>query len=347
MRAVVYAGANTVRVEQVPEPHIQAPGDALVRVRLSAICGTDLHVIAGHLRTVEPGTVIGHEFVGEVIEVGAGVQRIGLGQSVMASNFAACGSCRWCERGDHWECGERAFFGTGTAFGPLLAGAQAEWVRVPHADTTLFPIPPGCSDQAALLVSDNLATGWVAVERGGVEPGDIVAVIGGGAVGQLASLSAQTAGAGAVVVVEPNATRRRFAEAHGALSAAPKTARDLVRTLADGDGADVVIDAVGGDGPLRAAFDLVRRRGRIVSVGTHSDLGFELPVARSFADELGLTFAIGDAIRLRSRLLALISHRALDPTVIISATMPLADAAAAYAQLADQRQLKVLLDPTR
>jgi alcohol dehydrogenase len=347
MRAVVYAGPKTVHVEQVPDPRIQAPGDALVRVRLTAVCGTDLHVIAGHLPGVEPNAVVGHEFVGDVIEIGVAVQRIKPGDHVMASDFTACGRCRWCERGDHWECAERAFFGTGTAFGPMLAGAQAEMVRVPHADATLFPVPPGCSDQAALLVGDNLATAWVAVERAAVEPGDAVAVIGGGAVGQLASLCAQTAGAGALVVVEPHVQRRRFAEAHGALSAAPETARELVHQLTGGDGADVVIDAVGGNGPLRAAFELVRRRGRIVSVGTHTSPGFELPIARSFAEELTLTFAIGDSIRVRRRLLALIASRALDPTVIISATLPLADAPAAYAQLAEQRQLKVILDPTR
>jgi alcohol dehydrogenase len=347
MRAVVYAGPGAVHVEQVPDPTIQAPGDALVRVRLSAICGTDLHVIAGHVPGVEHKAVIGHEFVGDVIQVGAAVQRIKVGDQVLASDFTACGHCRWCDRGDHWECGERAFFGTGSAFGPVLAGAQAELVRVPLADTTLSPIPPGCSDQAAILVGDNLATGWVAVERGRVQPGDTVVVIGGGAVGQLASLCAQTAGGGTVVVVEPNPQRRRFAQTHGALAAAPEEALDLVRKLTAGDGADVAIDAVGGPGPLRAAFDLVRRRGQIVSVGTHASPTFELPVARSFADELTLSFAIGDSIRVRRRLLALIASHALDPTVVVSARLPLEAAPAAYAQLAEQRQLKVLLDPTR
>jgi 2-desacetyl-2-hydroxyethyl bacteriochlorophyllide A dehydrogenase len=347
MRAVVYAGPNTVRTEQVAEPRIEGPSDALVRVKLSAVCGTDLHVIAGHLPGVEPNTVIGHEFVGDVIAVGAAVQRLKAGDHVMASDFSACGRCRWCDRGEHWECPERAFFGTGTAFGPTLAGAQAEIVRVPHADTTLFQIPVGCSDQAAILVGDNLATGWVAIERGGIEPGDTTVVIGGGAVGQLASLCAQTAGAGVVIVVEPNAQRRRFAEMHGALSAAPEEARDLVDKLTGSDGADVVIDAVGGGAPLRAAFDLVRRRGCIVSVGTHASPNFELPVARSFADELTLTFAIGDSIRVRRRLLALIASGALDPTVIVSTSVPLEGAPAAYAQLAEQRHLKVLLDVAR
>jgi 2-desacetyl-2-hydroxyethyl bacteriochlorophyllide A dehydrogenase len=346
MRAVVYAGPKAVRLEQVPEPRIRAPDDALVRVRLSGICGTDLHVIGGDLPGVEPNAVIGHEFVGDVIEVGPAVQRIKLHDHVMASDFTACGHCRWCDRGDHWECAERGFFGTGTSFGPVLAGAQAEIVRVPHADTTLFPIPPGCSERAAILVGDNLATGWAAIERGGVEPGETVVVIGGGAVGQLASLCAQTAGGGAVIVVEPNAQRRHFAESHGALSTGPDGARELVRKLTGGDGADVVVDAVGGVGPLSAAFDLVRRRGRIVSVGTHANRSFDLPVARSFADELTLTFAVGDSIRVRRRLLALIASGALDPTVVVSATLPITDAPAAYAELAQQRHLKVFLDPT-
>jgi threonine dehydrogenase-like Zn-dependent dehydrogenase len=172
MRAVVFAGPRTVRVAQVAEPRILAPTDALVRVALSAICGTDLHVISGRFAGIQPGSVIGHEFTGEVVEAGGAVQRVKPGDHVMASDFTACGRCRWCERGDHWECAERAVFGAGTSFGAALAGAQAELVRVPHADTTLGVVPAGCPDEAAIFIGDNLAAGWVAVERGMVTPGE-------------------------------------------------------------------------------------------------------------------------------------------------------------------------------
>ena len=345
MRAVVYAGANEVAVRDVPEPVLLAPTDAIVRVTMAGICGTDLHVIAGDFPGLEPGAVMGHEFVGEVVDIGPLVQRVKRGDRVMASDFVACGHCRCCARGDHWQCGERAFFGTGTSFGPALSGAQAELVRVPLADTTLCPIPAGCSEEAAILVGDNLATGWAAVERGGVKPGDFVAVIGGGAVGQLASLSAQVAGAAAVLLVEPNEARRQLAQRQGALAAAPAEAAALLHKITDGEGAAVVIEAVGSPGPLRGAFDLVQKRGTIVSVGAHADRAWPLDLARSFADELTLSFAIGDSIRLRQRLLPLIRSGILDPTVIIDARIPFAAVPDAYRSLKAQRIMKAVVLP--
>jgi 2-desacetyl-2-hydroxyethyl bacteriochlorophyllide A dehydrogenase len=347
MRAIAFNGPGSVALREVAPPAILHPTDALIRVTLAGICGTDLHVVAGHFGGLVPGLVVGHEFVGDVIEVGSGVTQIKVGDHVVASDFAACGHCRWCARGDHWECAERAFFGTGEAFGPLLSGAQAEIVRAPYADTTLAGIPAGVGDEAAILVSDNLATGWAAVERARMEPGECVAVIGGGAVGQLASLSAQAAGAGAVVVIEPNAARRAFARTQGALAAEPAEALELIRRLTDGDGADVVVEAVGAAATLTSALALVRKRGRVVSVGAHSAAQWPLPLARCFADEITLSFAIGDAIRLRSRLFALIRSGALDPTVVVEARLTLDEVPEAYRRLRDQQILKAVVDPTR
>ena len=345
MRAIVYENPGSIALRDVPSPELTHPGDALVRVSLAGICGTDLHVIAGDFAGIAPGAIVGHEFVGEIIAAGSAVTRLKVGDKVMASDFTACGHCHWCDRGDHWECADRAFFGTGSSFGPPLSGAQAEIVRVPHADTTLGLVPRGCSDEAAILVGDNLATGWAAVERAALLPGEIVAVIGGGAVGQLASLSAQAAGAGAVVVIEPSEPRRTFARANGALSASPEEARDLVARLTNGDGVDVVIEAVGSPGPLNSAFDLVRKRGRIVSVGAHATEKWPLPLAKSFANELTLGFAIGDSIRLRPRLLALVTTGAMDPTVIVDRRISFVAAAEAYRDLKAQKIMKAVIDP--
>lgn len=345
MRAIVYQGSGTVAVADVPRPQIEGPRDALVRVELAGICGTDLHVIAGEFPGIQLGAIIGHEFVGEVIAVGGAVARFKVGDRVMSSDFTACGHCRCCDRGDHWECAERAFFGTGTSFGPALSGAQAEIVRVPHADTTLGRIPPSCSNEAAILLGDNLATGWAAVERSALSAGEIVAVIGGGTVGQLASLSAQAAGAGAVIVVEPSDARRAFARANGSLTASPPEARALIEHLTDGEGVDVVIEAVGNATALTAAFDLVRKRGRIVSVGAHAAQSWPLPLARSFTNELTLGFAIGDSIRLRPRLLSLITTGALDPTVVIDCRIGFTAAPRAYADLRAQGIMKAIIDP--
>jgi alcohol dehydrogenase len=345
MRAIVYAGPNKVELRDVQEPVLQAPTDAIVRVTMAGICGTDLHVIAGDFAGFKAGSIMGHEFVGDVIEIGAAVQYIKRGDHVMASDFVACGHCRSCTRGDHWECADRAFFGTGTSFGPALSGGQADLVRVPLADTTLCRVPAGCSDEAAILIGDNLATGWAAVERAGVEPGDFVAVIGGGAVGQLAGICAQAVGAAAVIVVEPNERRRQFAQRHGSLAAAPEEAGALLRQITDGQGADVVIEAVGASAPLRSAFQLVRKRGNIVSVGAHVDQAWPLDLARSFTDELTLTFAIGDSIRLRQRLLPLVRCGILEPAAVIDARIPFTAVPETYHNLKAQRIMKAIILP--
>jgi 2-desacetyl-2-hydroxyethyl bacteriochlorophyllide A dehydrogenase len=347
MRAIVYDGPGSVALREAPAPRLVDPEDVLVQVTLAGICGTDLHVIAGDFPGLDRGAVVGHEFVGDIVAVGSGVRWLAVGDHVMSSDFTACGHCRWCGRGDHWECSDRAFFGTGTSFGPALSGAQGEIVRVPHAETTLAKVPKGCSDEAAILIGDNLATGWAAIERGGVSPGDIVAVIGGGAVGQLTSLSAQVAGASAVIVVEPIESRRNFARANGALAATPQEAPGLIAGLTDGDGVDVVIEAVGSPGALRGAFDLVRKRGRIVSVGTQATEDWPMPLAKSFAGELTLSFAIGDSIRLRPRLCALIATGVLAPTVVIDARIGFSEAVDAYRDLKAQKIMKAVIDPHR
>jgi threonine dehydrogenase-like Zn-dependent dehydrogenase len=343
MKAAVYAGPERVTVEDVPEPRLEEPADALVRVTVSAICGTDLHMIGGHAE-IEPGTVLGHEFVGEVLSVGSAVRGIRTGQLVLGSDFTACGDCWWCRRGDHWECAERQFFGTGSAFGKALAGAQAEIVRVPNASVVLCPLPPGCAPDRALFVGDTLATGYAAVERGGVSAGDTVVILGGGAVGQMASLACQAVGAAVVIVVDLVADRRALAAAQGALSAAPDDVESLVRRVTAGRGADVAVDAVGGARVLDAALTLVRPRGTVVSVGAHFDASFALPVRRAFAEELTVSFAIGDAMRLRDRLLPLVATGVIDPTVVVTERVGLSDVPAAYERFARHEAVKILID---
>jgi alcohol dehydrogenase len=345
MRALIYKSPSQVELSNVPEPRIAEPTDAIVKVTLAGICGTDLHVVRGDFPGLLPGAVIGHEFVGKVVAIGSAVRHLRLDDAVMSSDFTACGYCHWCGDGNHWHCAQREFFGTGTAFGPALSGAQAEYVRVPHADSTLGLIPPNCTAEAALLMGDNLATGWAAVERANIEAGDVVVVIGGGAVGQLTALAAQAATAGVVVLVEPNPQRRAFAEAHGSLAVHPDQAAAFVRSATDGVGADVVVEAVGGNGPLDLAMALARPRGRIVSVGAHVAETWAFPVGRAFSDELSLSFAIGDGIRLRRRLLRLVTSGALDPTVVIDARGTLAQGPELYRQLAEQKLMKAVVTP--
>jgi len=344
MRAVVYEAPGQVSMADVPDPHLEAGTDAIVRVSSAGICGTDLHASSGHMPGVEPGTVLGHEFTGTVVEFGRSVQGLSLGDEIMSSDFTSCGRCWWCRQREHWHCEERQFFGTGTAFGPALAGAQAEYVRVPFADVTLARLPAGVSDDAALLIGDNLATGWIAAERAPVRPGAIVAVVGGGPVGQLANLAAQLHGAAVVVVSDPVQQRRDIAAAHGAVASEPGETRRLLNALTDGRGADVVIEAVGGNLGLDAALSLVRKAGTVMSVSAHVQAAWPFPLARSFAGELNLGFVIGNSIRVRDALTSVVSAGILDPAFVISRHDRLDNAPVRYRDMREMKELKILLD---
>lgn len=344
MRAVVYDGPDRVSVREVPDPTILADTDAIVAVRTAAVCGTDLHMTGGHVPGMTPGQILGHEFVGEVVAAGPAVFRVPVGTEVLSSDYTACGMCWWCDRREHWHCGQRQFFGTGTSFGPAIAGGQAEFIRVPFADVTLAEHPMEVSDAAALLVGDNLATGWVACERGGVRAGDVVAIVGGGPVGQLSSLCAQTLGAAAVVIADPVAERQDLAKAQGGIGVSPDALRPALDELTDGRGADVVIEAVGLTVGLELAQAAVRRRGTIVSVGAHTEPSWAFTLAAAFADEITLTFAIGDSMRTRRTLLPLLAAGVLDPDFVVSAAVPFAAAPDAYARMRDRTATKVLLE---
>lgn len=339
VKAVVVTGEGQVSVTSVPDPAIQEPGDAIVRVRRAAICGTDLHVLSHGGHRFIPG----HEFAGEVTETGGAVTSVATGDVVAGADYTACGVCWWCRRGDHWHCPERRFFGTGTAFGPVLDGAHAELVRVPRADVVLRHVPAGVSLDAAVFLGDTLATGYAAVQRAGYRPGDTLAVLGGGPVGQLTSLVAQACAAGVVLVVEPVAARREFAAANGALAAAPEDARALIRELTDGRGADAVIDAVGGALGLDSALGLARGGGTVVSVGVHPEQAWSLPAERAFSQELTIRFAIGDFMRDAGPLCALLRAGVVDPAAVASERIGLDDAPAAYQRMAQRATLKPLI----
>ncbi|WP_253864044.1 alcohol dehydrogenase catalytic domain-containing protein [Prauserella halophila] len=342
MRAVVYREPGRVEVATVPEPTVLEPEDVVVGVTCAAVCGTDLHLVAdGH--GLPPGTVLGHEYTGTVLATGTSVRTVAVGDRVAGADFTACGRCWWCRRGDHWECAHRQFLGTGGAFGPALPGAQAERVRVPHADNTLRPLPYGVSDEAAVLLGDVLPTGYAAIQRADLRPGDTVAVVGGGPVGQLASLAAQACGAGPVVVVEPVADRRALAADNGALAVGPDEASELLASLTHGRGADAVVDALGAPRGLDAAMALVRRRGTVCSVGVPSVEHWSMPVRDAFVNEVTVRFAIGDLMRDGDALTALLETGVLDPTVVLTETVDMARAPDGYQAMAERRTLKVLV----
>jgi threonine dehydrogenase-like Zn-dependent dehydrogenase len=257
MKAVVWHGVGDIRLEDVPEPKIQAPADAVVRITTSAMCGTDLHLIRGTMPGMKEGTIIGHEAVGEVVEAGAGVRNFSVGDRVVVPSTISCGSCSYCRAGYQAQCDNANPGGklAGTAFfgGPEAAGAfdglQAEYARIPYANTSLVPIPPGMSDAQSIMVSDIFPTAWFGAKLAQIRSGDAVAVFGAGPVGQLAVLSAYLQGAGRVIAVDHNADRLAMAQAQHAEIVNFDTEDPVatIQELTGGIGVDRVIDAVGVD----------------------------------------------------------------------------------------------------
>ena len=343
MKAVVLAGVGDVRVEEVPEPRVVEEGDAVVEVRQTAICGADLLPFHGLTPGFEDGTILGHEFVGVVSEVGPGVHQVRPGQRVVCTSTISDGTCRHCRAGRVSQCEGRALFGYSGVY-PRLDGGQAQLVRVPTADRCLWPLPDEVSDEAAVFVADILPTGYGAVRRGEVGVGDVVAIVGCGPVGLMALLCAVGI-AGSVIAVDEVATRRELAARLGAKAVAPDEAEEAVKAATGGVGADVVIEAAGSPGALRTALRLARGRGTVSVVGAHFEPDYPLDNALMFERELTLRFTIGDPARDRERLLALISAGRLDPTEVVSHRLPLAQAPEAYRLFEAREATKVILQP--
>ena len=343
MKAVVLHGPGDVRVDDVPDPAIMASDDAVVAVRATAICGADLFPLHGLTPGFEAGTVLGHEFAGEVVEVGPDVQTLRPGQRVVNTSMISDGTCASCAAGRVTQCQGRSLFGYSGVY-PRLDGGQAELVRVPHADRALRPLPDGVSDEAAVFLADILPTGYGAVEHGGVHACDVVAVVGCGPVGLMAVMCAARI-AGKLIAVDGVAARRGLAERLGATAVAPDQAADVVAAATGGLGADVVIEAAGSPEALTAAIGLARGRGTVSVVGAHFEPDFPLDNALMFERELTLRFSIGDPTQDGEALLARIASGDLDPTPVVTHRLPLAEAAEAY-RLFDSRQAtKVVLTP--
>ena len=260
MKAVVWHDVGKISVDEVPDPAIQDPTDAIVRITTSAICGTDLHFVRGTMPGMRPGTILGHEAVGVVEDTGPLVRNFNLGDRVVIPSTIACGSCVYCRAGYYAQCDNAnpngkdagtAFYGGPAATGPF-DGLQAEYARVPFAYTNLVPIPPGVTDEQAVMVSDIFPTGWFGARLAEVEDGDVVAVFGAGPVGQLAALSARMQGAGRVLIVDGNSDRLEYARLQNAeaIDFNAEHPVQAIKELTGGIGADRVIDAVGIDAQM-------------------------------------------------------------------------------------------------
>ncbi|WP_158562911.1 alcohol dehydrogenase catalytic domain-containing protein [Marinitenerispora sediminis] len=343
MKGVVYTGPGRVEVDTaLPEPRVRGPRDAVVRVTRAAICGTDLHPYRGEIPGFAPGTVLGHEFAGTVVAAGREVP-FAPGERVFASDIVACGRCARCARGWHYHCPEATLFGYSTVVGAAVAGGQAEYVRVPYADVVLARTPDGVTDEQALFAGDVLTTAYAAVADAQIRPGDTVGVVGAGPVGLLAGSCAAVAGASTVVVADPDAGRRERARAAGLTAAAPEDFAGVLAVAAEASGGMAIIEAVGSESALRRALDSAGPRATVVTVGAHASDALPFPAARAFAGELTLRFTVGDPIRHRERVLALMTGGRIDPSLVVSHRLPITEAAHGY-RLFDQREaFKVVL----
>ena len=341
MKAVVLRAPGDVAVEEVADPTILEPDDAIVAVRATAICGADLFPFHGLTPGFEAGTVLGHEFAGEVVEVGPAVERVRPGQRVVNASMISDGTCPSCRAGRVTQCEGRSLFGYSGVY-PRLDGGQAELVRVPQADRALRALPDEVSDEAAVFLADILPTGFAAVARGGVSAGDTVVVVGCGPVGLMAVLCAASV-AGRVIAVDGVAARRGLAERLGAEAAAPDEAPAAVAAATGGLGADVVIEAAGSAGGLDASLRLARGRGVVSVVGAHFEPDDPLDNALMFERELTLRFSIGDPTADGGLLVSRLSSGELDPGVIVTHRLPLADAAEAYRLFDSREATKVVL----
>ena len=341
MKAVVLRAPGDVAVEEVADPRILEPGDAIVAVRATAICGADLFPFHGLTPGFEAGTVLGHEFAGEVVEVGPGVEHVRPGQRVVNASMISDGTCPSCRAGRVTQCEGRSLFGYSGVY-PRLDGGQAELVRVPQADRALRVLPDEVGDEVAVFLADILPTGLAAVVRGGVSAGDTVVVVGCGPVGLMAVLCAAGL-AGRLLGIDGVPARRELAAQLGGHAVGLEEATAAVAEATDGLGADVVIEAAGSPGALDASLKLARGRGVVSVVGAHFEPDYPLNNALMFERELTLRFSIGDPTADGELLLARLASGELDPSPIITHRLPLADAAEAYRLFDSREATKVVL----
>ncbi len=348
MYALTFHGDRTIRYERVADPRIEAPTDALVAVSLTAICGSDMHVYHERERGIDPGTVMGHEFVGRVLEVGAETLRVRPGDLVASPFTTCCGGCFYCDAGLTARCDRGQLYGW-VADGVGLQGAQAELVRVPMADQTLMRVPETVRPEEALLLGDVFSTGFYCAEMGAVGPEQLVAVVGCGPVGLMGILGARERGARTIFAIDSIPERLALAARFGAtpIDRSKQDPLTVILEATEGRGADVVLELVGSPAAARVAFELVRPGGVIAVVGVHTagEFGF----TPSEAYDKNLTYRVGrcPARRLMTQLLPLLEARKYPLGEILTHTLPLSRGGEGYALFDARRDgcVKVVLRP--
>ncbi len=313
MKALVYGGPGQKSWTTVPDPVIQHPSDIIVKMEATTICGTDLHILKGDTPEVEPGRVLGHEGIGVVTEIGSGITQLKVGDRVILSCVSSCGVCSNCRKGLFSHCmNPEGKAGIGWIFGYMIDGTQAEYVRVPFAETSVYKVPEGVDDAEGILLSDILPTGFeIGVQYGHVQPGDIVSVVGAGPVGLSAVMTSGLYGPSRVIAIDLDDARLARAKDFGATdtvnSAAPDW-KEQVLALTDGDGVDVSIEAVGTPQTFSMAVDLVRPGGHVANIGVHGR-PVELPLNELWIRNIDISMGLVNTNTLGMLLKLVSQHR--------------------------------------
>ncbi len=339
MKALVYQGPGKKAWAERPRPTLTAPTDAIVKVLRTTICGTDLHILKGDVPTVTEGRILGHEGVGVIEEAGPGVSRFKKGDHVLISCITSCGRCDACTKGMYSHCADG-----GWILGHLIDGTQAEYVRIPHADTSLHLVPPGADEDALVMLSDILPTGFeIGVLKGAVKPGDTVAIVGGGPVGLAALLTARLYSPAELIVVDLDENRLAVATRLGAtrtIHSGDGKAVEKVMALTGGTGVDVAIEAVGIPGTFDLCQDIVTAGGHLANVGVHGK-SVSLKLERLWAHNVTITTGLVDTTTTPMLLKTVVAGR-LDPRQLITHEFTFADFLKAYDTFGDAAKEKAL-----
>jgi len=349
MLALVYHGPGEKAWEEVPDPVILKPTDIIVKISTTTICGTDLHILKGDVPAVTDGRILGHEGVGVVTEIGAAVATVEVGDRVLLSCISSCGSCSYCHQGLYAHClADEGASGIGWIFGHLIDGTQAELVRVPFADNSVYKLPDGVTDEAAVMLSDILPTGFeIGVRYGRVKPGDVVAVVGSGPVGLAAMMTAGLYGAARVIALDLDAGRLEQARRFGATDTVDSGDPDWVEqvlALTDGLGVDVAIEAVGVPDTFTACTRIVRPGGSVANVGVHG-APVELALQDLWIKDLSITMGLVST-STTPMLLALVAQHKLAAEEFATHAFTfdeMLDAYDTFGRAAETKALKVII----
>ncbi len=343
MNALVYLGPGKKEWIDVPKPSVLKPTDAVIKVLKTTICGTDLHILKGDVPTVEEGRILGHEGVGVIEEIGTGVQNFKPGDKVLISCITSCGKCDNCKRGLYAHCEDG-----GWILGHTIDGTQAEYVRIPYADTSLHPIPKGMDEDAMVMLSDILPTGFeIGVLNGSVKPGDTIAIIGAGPVGLSALLTSQFYSPSEIIMVDLDDHRLEISQKFGAtklINSSDGRAVQKIMELTDGKGVDVVIEAVGIPATFDICQEVVKPGGNIANVGVHGK-SVELHIEKLWIQNITLTTGLVSTNSTPMLLKSVVANK-IEPLQLITHRFQMSDIMEAYSVFGNaskEQAIKVII----